>query len=201
VNIGIFQVVYLIGFVVGSVVRAWYSRKYRQDKLKIFRQEGMAVGVLASLWGIAILVPFIFMFTNWLNFSDYDRPNWAGWAGVATFIGALWLLWRSHVDLGRNWSVTTEIKEKHTLVTDGIFRYVRRPMYAAHGLWGIAQALLIPNWIAGPASLAVFLPLYLMRVPREERTMLEQFGEQYLRYQKRTGRLIPRLSQLFRVQT
>ena len=150
------------------------------------------MGLLASLWGLAILMPFFCVFTNWLDFADYDLPAWAGCVGVLTFIIALWLLCRSHADLGRNWSVTTEIKERHALVTNGVFRYIRHPMYAAHLLWGFAQAFLIHNWTAGLASLVVFLPLYLLRVPREERVLLDQFGEEYRSYVSRTGRVIPR---------
>ncbi len=132
------------------------------------------------------------MFTNWFDFADYNLPIWAGWIGAATFVIALWVLWRSHADLGRNWSVTVEIKEKHALVTDGVFRYMRHPMYTAHCLWGIAQVLLIQNWIAGLASLVVFLPFFLLRVPREEKRMLENFGEEYRLYMDKTGRFIPR---------
>jgi len=65
-------------------------------------------------------------------------------------------------------------------------------MYSAHWLWGIAQALLIHNWIAGLASLVILLPLYLLRVKREEQMMLEQFGEEYRSYISRTGKVIPR---------
>jgi protein-S-isoprenylcysteine O-methyltransferase Ste14 len=65
-------------------------------------------------------------------------------------------------------------------------------MYSAHLLWGIAQALLVHNWIAGVASLAVFLPLYLLRFPREEKVMLNEFGDEYREYMKRSGRVFPR---------
>jgi len=34
--------------------------------------------------------------------------------------------------------------------------------------------------------------MYLLRIPREERLMSEQFGEEYQSYQNRTGRIIPR---------
>ena len=65
-------------------------------------------------------------------------------------------------------------------------------MYAAHWWWAIAQILLLQNWIAGLSLLVSFLPLYLVRVPREERMMLEQFGQEYRIYMSRTGRLFPR---------
>jgi len=140
-----------------------------------------------------LVIPLIYLCTSWLDAADYHLPTWAGWVGVAVFAFALWLLWRSHVDLGRNWTVTLQIREGHSLVTGGVFRYIRHPMYAAHGLWGIAQALLLHNWIAGPAFLAAFLPIYLLRVAPEEQMMLEHFGEEYRLYMNRTGRVIPRL--------
>jgi protein-S-isoprenylcysteine O-methyltransferase Ste14 len=38
---------------------------------------------------------------------------------------AVWLFWRSHADLGRNWSPSLELREGHELVTEGVYRYVR----------------------------------------------------------------------------
>ncbi|MBL7126835.1 MAG: isoprenylcysteine carboxylmethyltransferase family protein [Dehalococcoidales bacterium] len=189
----LFTVLYLSGMVVGSAIRAWYGIKFRQDRKAIYRQEGLLVLSLASLWGIAILLPFFNLFTDWLDFATYPLPGWAGWPGVAIFGVALWLLWRSHADLGRNWSVAAEVRERQTLITSGVFKYMRHPMYSAHWLWGIAQALLVHNWISGLASLAIFIPLYLLRVPREEKVMLHEFGDEYRQYMHGTGRVLPRL--------
>src|SRR5215204_5393163 len=65
-------------------------------------------------------------------------------------------------------------------------------MYASIWLWGIAQTLLLQNWIAGWASIVLFVPMYVLRVSREEQ-MIEQFGEAYRAYMNRTGRVGPRL--------
>ena len=67
-------------------------------------------------------------------------------------------------------------------------------MYAAHLLWAIATPLMLHNWIAGFSMLAVMLPHYLIRMGPEEQMMLEQFGEDYARYMKTTGRLVPPLT-------
>ena len=190
----LFQFYYLICLSIGSFIRVWYARKNRQDRKAILREEGWAYALLASLWGLTILIPIVHIFTRWLSFADYDLPAWAGWIGIAIFATALWLLWRSHADLGQNWRTTTELREGHTLITSGVFRHIRHPMYSAHWLWGIAQALLIHNWIAGLASLVILFPMYLLRVKREEQMMLEQFGEEYRLYMKRTGRIIPHFS-------
>ena len=88
----LFQYSYLTGLIVGSVTRAWYLRKYKQDRKAIFREEGFAVGLLASLWGITILLPLFHMFTRLLSFADYNLPAWAGCIGVIIFALAIWLL-------------------------------------------------------------------------------------------------------------
>jgi protein-S-isoprenylcysteine O-methyltransferase Ste14 len=110
---------------------------------------------------------------------------------LSCFGSALILLWRTHVDLGCNWSESLELRASHQLITTGVYSYVRHPMYASIWLWGLAQALLLHNFIAGFAQLVLFAPLYFIRVPREERMMLDRFGASYASYMKRTGRILP----------
>jgi len=189
----LFTILYFVGFTVGSAIRIVYTRRYKQFRTaQTFetRQDRL----LVALPGLGMFVlPLIFALTPWLGFADYSLPAWAGWLGVLLFAGALWLLWRSHADLGRNWSPRLELSQEHTLVTEGVFRHIRHPMYAAHWLWGIAQPLLLWNWIAGLSMLVTLLPLYLVRVPQEERMLLGRFGDAYQAYMERTGRIIPRL--------
>lgn len=141
------------------------------------------------------ILPLVGVFTPWFGFAVYDLPNWMDWLGTVFFVLAIWLFWRSHADLGLNWSASLEIRENHSLVDTGVYRYIRHPMYAAFWLWGIAQALLLHNWVYGLSYLVSFLPMYIMRVPQEEQMMLDTFGEQYQDYITRTGRVIPKISQ------
>ena len=64
-------------------------------------------------------------------------------------------------------------------------------MYAAFWLWAVAQALLLPNWVVGPAGLFGFGLLFFLRVGREERLMTDTFGDEYRRYMDRTARIVP----------
>jgi protein-S-isoprenylcysteine O-methyltransferase Ste14 len=64
-------------------------------------------------------------------------------------------------------------------------------MYSAFWLWAVAQALLLPNWVAGFSGLVGFGILFFGRVAREERMMLETFGDSYRAYTARTGRIFP----------
>lgn len=185
-----FKVVYLVGLVVGSVIRAPYKWRNRKNNVEDKRETVLDM-LLLCFAALGFLLPLFYIFTSWLDVADYRLPAWAGWVGTVVFIGALWLLWRSHADLGRNFWVTLRIREDHSLITEGVYRHIRHPMYAAHFLWGIAQALLLHNWLAGFSMLAALLPLFLVRIPREEQMLLDYFGEEYRSYMSRTGRIIP----------
>ncbi len=187
----IFEVIFFVGFVVGSVIRKVYTFRCRGSKAAKKRKSLVDI-ILISAAGLGMAAPLFYLFLPWLDFADYELPGWLGWIGTAVFAGALFLLWRSHADLGRNWSATLQIRQEHSLITDGIYRYIRHPMYAAHLLWAIAQGLLLENWLAGWAFLVISVPFYLLRVPKEEKMMLEQFGEEYREYISRTGRMIPK---------
>lgn len=193
----LFQVIYFAGIVAEMVIRMPYDRLRRQIPKTDQRVTRAEYSALTVLFVGGLLLPAVHSLTPWLDFANY---RWspavaagAGSVGVA-FLGAtLYLFWRSHHDLGRNWSPSLEVGMGHRLITQGIYRTIRHPMYASQVLCGIAQILLLQNWIAGPASLAAFLPFYYLRVPQEERMMLDHFGEEYRAYCARTGRILPPL--------
>ena len=187
----VFEVVFFVGFFIGSIIRQVYGFRNRKSEAQK-KYKSVVEFILLTAAGIAMVLPFLFILTSLLDFADYHIPQWLGWIGAVFMAMALLLLWRSHADLGHNWSATIQIKQEHTLVTDGVYRHIRHPMYAAHLLWAIAQGLLLENWLAGWGFLVFFIPIYLIRAPKEEQLMLEQFDEQYRRYISRTGRLIPR---------
>jgi protein-S-isoprenylcysteine O-methyltransferase Ste14 len=111
--------------------------------------------------------------------------------GVATLCGALWLFYRSHRDLGQNWSISLAIRDEHRLVTSGVYRFIRHPMYSSFFLLAFAQFLLLPNWFAGASGLVGIGVLYAFRIRQEERMMLDRFGAEYRDCMARTKRLIP----------
>ena len=187
-----FKSLYLAGLIVGSIVRGICTRRYKPNAAADERRSALDTALMSFASVGLLLLPLLYVFTPWLEFADYWLPMWTGWIGAVVFAAAVWLLWRSHVDLGRNWSPTLQVSEVHTLITQGVYRHIRHPMYAAHWLWAVAQILLLHNWIAGPALLVCFVPLYVLRVPREEQMMLDHFGDEYRAYIKRTGRVLPR---------
>lgn len=185
------NVVFLAGFLVYLGIRGRFARRTR-DNVKTVRRVDAVEKVLLVLVAIgSLLLPILYLFTPWLAFADYPLPAAAPWCGAVLMPAALVLFYRSHADLGPNWSATLELRKGHTLVTHGVYRSVRHPMYASILLWDVAQGLMLPNWLAGWTALATFALLYVVRAPREERMMCDSFGEDYREYMRRTGRLVP----------
>jgi len=189
----IFIAVYFIALIIEIIIRVPLDRKRKQEKMserRVTSQEQILLGLL-SLGGL--VAPLVYAATNWLDFANYTLPTWAGWLGVPLTTGALFVFWRAHADLGLNWSPSLEIREKHELITRGIYGIIRHPMYASQWLLVIAQPLLLQNWIAGFLNLLVFIPFYMLRVKAEEQMMLDSFGTQYQEYMKNTGGVLPKL--------
>ncbi|MEM1333222.1 MAG: protein-S-isoprenylcysteine O-methyltransferase [Actinomycetota bacterium] len=176
-----------------SVIRAPFERTNRENVITDDRQDTTESTVLALVGIGGGLVPLVHLLTGVFGFADYDLASWTYGVGAALTVVGLALFWRTHRDLGRNWSVTLEIRDEHTLVTDGIYARIRHPMYTAITVIYAATPFVLHNWIAGFVGLVSFLVLYAVRLPREEAMMLEHFGEQYADYRRRTGRLLPRL--------
>lgn len=188
----IFTAIYFVGIVAEIVIRAPINQKRKQGKMSEQRVTSQERLLLGLLFLAMFLAPIIYAATNWLDFANYRLPAWAGWLGVLLLTGAILVFWRAHADLGVYWSPSLEIREKHELITRGIYGVIRHPMYASQLLWVIAQPLLLQNWIAGFLNLFVFIPFYFLRVQAEEQMMIEMFGDQYRVYMEKVGGVLPK---------
>ncbi len=188
----IFKLVFWAAIIAEMVIRAPISRQQRKEAKSEQRVSAQEKTILGFLFVGMFLLPLIYSTTNWLNFANYSLPNWAGWLGVVLMGFALLIFWRSHKDLGLNWSPSLEIRKEHTLITNGIFGYIRHPMYASQWVWVIAQPLLLQNWLAGFLNFLIFIPFYILRVRAEEQMMLDRFGDEYRTYMQKTGAIFPK---------
>ncbi len=186
------NLVFLAGFIIYVVIRGIFKQRVKSNEMSLRRVDGLEKALMIIVIPGGLFLPVLYLFTPWLTFADYHLPRFAPWCGAVLMIVALWLFWRSHSDLGLNWSQSLEIRKGHQLVTRGVYRSVRHPMYASIWIWCVGQGLLLENWLAGWYALVAFALMYFVRTPREERMMCESFGQEYRDYMLRTGRILPR---------
>ncbi len=180
-----------LGLIVTIVIRIPYDKRSASTKVEADFKTAREKLLLAVVAIGVMLLPLVFIFTPFLSFADHELEPVSFWLGAMLLGLNIWLFYRSHSDLGQNWSKTLEIREDHQLVTAGVYQKIRHPMYTAIFLYVFAQTLLLSNWIAGPAGFVAFSLMYLLRVGPEEEMMKSQFGEAYQSYVQRTKRLIP----------
>lgn len=175
-----------------AAIRWPHVEANRANRVQHSRVGRLEQWLMFTVFMTLLCLPMLYLATPWLDAFGYQLPPWMPVIGTALMIVSLWLFYRSHADLGRQWSPSLEVHAEHTLVTQGVYRRVRHPMYTSIWLFALAQPLLVHNWVAGALAVPGFALLYFLRVPREERLMLETFGEAYRDYMARTGRLWPR---------
>jgi len=189
-NPWIVKAVVLAGTAVMIAIRAPHGRRSRNVKVATSHKTPLETGLLILAW-VGFFVPLIWVASPAFSFAEYAQGAVPVVAGVMCLVIGLWLFYRSHADLGTNWSVTLEVREQHRLITQGVYRRIRHPMYSALVLYGVGHALVIPNWVAGPSNLVAFTILFGLRVRAEEQMMADQFGDEYTAYTARTKRLVP----------
>ncbi|GCA51918.1 MULTISPECIES: protein-S-isoprenylcysteine O-methyltransferase [Sinorhizobium] len=185
------EIAWVLGIVAWYFIRRPYERRAKRVRVVSHRRStSEMLGLAAALLGLAI-IPAFYVATGIPEGADHPARLWAVVVGAAIFCLAMWVFRRTHKELGRNWSITLEIRDKHELIRRGPYALVRHPMYTSFLLMGVGQAFLLPNWVAGLAGLAGFAVLFLLRVDKEERMMMEMFGSEYRDYMADTKRIIP----------
>jgi protein-S-isoprenylcysteine O-methyltransferase Ste14 len=183
--------IWFAGLIGWYIIRRPFERKARKARVSKSLMDRQEWILLACMTIGLFVIPVINALTGFPKSLDRPFNPVIAWLGLAPLVSALWLFRRSHLDLGRNWSVTLKVRQHHVLVKAGVYRLVRHPMYSSFFLLGFAQLLLLSNWLAGLSGLVGVCVLFAFRVIREERMMLDSFGDEYRAYMAGTKRLIP----------
>jgi protein-S-isoprenylcysteine O-methyltransferase Ste14 len=187
----------LLGLMV--FMRTWFTIRARRagerllpDRIAIQREGWriFAIRLVGFLLVVALIVGSVYNRT-WLSALDLPLPFWVREAAIASGLAGVGLCTWTHVALGRLWSAQLQLRANHHLITAGPYARIRHPMYTAIPVWMASLGIVAANWI--PIILSVGVATILVaRVPREEKMMIEQFGDEYREYLGRTGRFLPK---------
>jgi protein-S-isoprenylcysteine O-methyltransferase Ste14 len=110
--------------------------------------------------------------------------------GIALFFCGVALRITSKRKLNQSYSYTLSTAPTKRLVTSGVYRFIRHPIYFA-AIFYVSGAPLVFSSLYGFFVSLVFIPCILYRIGIEEKLLTEEFGEQYVDYKKHTKRLVP----------
>ena len=92
--------------------------------------------------------------------------------------------------LRRFYSSTLVVREDHQLITHGVYRFTRHPIYLGAIMVLIGMPVCVSS-LYGLLTMSALIPLVLNRIRIEERMLTDEFGDAYRTYQEATSKLIP----------
>ena len=197
-NDNIFRIFATIIFIT-SIFISGYSRR-KADKVSgekvSWDDEGIVMILLLRVGGILLWLSIIgyLIYPPLLAWSKVGLPEWLRWIGVGIgFICAGLIYWLFN-SIGSGISPTVGTRKEHKLVTHGIYRRVRHPLYSVGTLLILSFASMADSWFIAAMAILAFI-LLAIRLPNEEAHLIEKFGDDYREYMKTTGSFLPKFQE------
>ncbi len=156
--------------------------------------DGTPMMLLLVIGGLIIwLSPLVYLVNpQWMAWAKVGLPDWVRWLGVGLgvicVIGVYWLF----SSIGSGITPTSATRREHKLITNGIYKYIRHPLYTFGSSLFISFGMMADNWFIALLGILAFIAVAI-RTPKEEANLIEKFGDEYREYMKRTGRFLPKL--------
>ncbi len=163
------------------------------------------VALFTEMYGFPLT---IYLLSGWLQ-SRYPGVNWLshdsghlleilfGWRANPHFgpfhLLSNLLIFGGFILLSSAWKVLYQAQSNHTLATSGPYAKIRHPQYAAFVLI-LLGFLLQWRTVLTLLMFPILVFMYVRLARREEREVLAEFGEAYVRYMANTPAFFPRLS-------
>lgn len=147
-----------------------------------------------SVWIITISISIGYWFSFILASTKIGRIyHWDLLFAIGFILILVGLIIRvkSILTLKQQFTYTVTKIENHELINSGLYKNIRHPGYLGQLIIFLGISTALSNWIS---ILLMIIPVslgYIYRINVEEKFMIEQMGQKYIDYQKRTKKLIP----------
>ncbi|MFP5501550.1 MAG: methyltransferase family protein [Candidatus Sericytochromatia bacterium] len=190
------------GFLAGPILLriALIWRQARRDPVR-FEPFGTSYGfvqwmLVVSIAGFGapmalfVFAPALYAQLPAFAFLQAEPLRQAG--AVLSALGVI-VMWLAQSRMGQSWRFGPDREETPPLVTEGIFRWVRNPIYLSMLLAGLGIFLMLPDAMVF-AALVLGVATLNMLARLEEEFLAGVHGASYLDYKRRVGRFLPRLT-------
>ena len=191
----LFRIALIVIVVTMAGISATFRSRAHRDSGKISRsKEGWKMGLFRLVFALLLYLPiFAYMIRPaWMSWSEIALLEWMRWTGFGMGIIVIPLIYLVFSAIGSNISETVFTKDSHRLITTGIYTRVRHPLYMVFALSLISFSLLTANWFIAAMSVISMALVLTVVVPKEEKQLIQKFGDDYRNYQKRSGKMWPR---------
>lgn len=194
-NETIFRIAAALILVTGMSISIYFRMKAdRESGEKLSRKtDGTAMMTIIRIGGLILwLSPVVYLANPaWMAWSKSGLPDWVRWLGVGIGVlcvsGIYWLF----SSIGTGITPVSATRKEHKLVTHGIYKYIRHPLYTFGSIMFVSFGMMADSWFIAALGILTFI-LMAIRTPKEEANLIAKFGDEYRQYMKRTGRFFPK---------
>jgi protein-S-isoprenylcysteine O-methyltransferase Ste14 len=151
-------------------------------------------GDKGSIWFLFVLIGIGYFLSFSIGMTKTGRVyHWDFFFAFGAFLIIIGLIIRIYAinTLKQHFTYRVTKIENHELIETGLYKMIRHPGYLGQLFIFIGTAVSFSNWLSILSMMVAVSIGYLFRIRIEERFMIEQMGQKYLNYQKRTKKLIP----------
>lgn len=149
--------------------------------------------LLAVAFAVAALAP-IAILAGWSR--DIELPPSFIAVGAAVLGAGIVGTLVAQLDMGASWRIGVDANQRTALVSNGLFRFARNPIFTSMLLVLAGAALLLPGVLSAAAFVAALVGIELQVRLVEEPYLLRTHGDAYRDYARRVGRFVPLLGRL-----
>jgi protein-S-isoprenylcysteine O-methyltransferase Ste14 len=195
-NENVFRILAALIFFTSMGISGYFRRKAdKESGERVSRKvDGTIMMNLIRIGGLALwLSPLAYLTNpNWMAWAKLGLPEWARWLGVGFGIFCVFGIYWLFSSIGSGITPTSATRKEHKLVTNGIYKYIRHPLYSFGASLFISFGMMADNWFMAALGIFTFI-LMAVRTPKEEANLIAKFGDEYRQYMKHTGRFFPKL--------
>ena len=195
-NENIFRILAALILFTGMGISIYSRHKADRDSgEKLSRNaDGTPMMLFIRIFGLVLwLSPLVYLINPaWMAWAKLGFPEWVRWfsvgLGLLCVAGIYWLF----SSIGSGITPVSATRKEHKLSTDGIYKYIRHPLYTIGSSFIVSFGMMADSWFIAVLGVLTFI-LMAVRTPKEEANLIEKFGDEYREYMKRTGRFLPKI--------
>jgi protein-S-isoprenylcysteine O-methyltransferase Ste14 len=191
-------------FGVGFIWRAWRQwRLYGQSGIILFRSSSSWQRVRDAMFVLLLLLVGVQAIAAALDPAALAAiclvtpPEGEPWLalGAGLLFGGTAVMVAAQLHLGASWRIGIDEGASPGLVTGGLYRFCRNPIFSGMFLAVAGLAVLQPTWLSAVAVVGAVVAVRA-QVLEEESYLLTTYGAAYRAYARRVGRFAPGFGRL-----
>ena len=176
-------IIFVILIVTGRFIVMIFRQPQKMPLGKIFNDKTISAALIIPVICFSAPIVEYFLINKKINHKI------TVFGSLIIILGFIVILF-SNKAIGSNWSASIQKEGTEKLITSGVYKFIRHPLYFSGLLIFIGIFIYFQSWLSSILLIPSFLFINL-RIKHEEKELLGLFTEDFLQYKKLTKKIIP----------